>query len=504
MLFVGIDIGTSGARVIAVDKEGTLVAQATSDYPLLVPQPGWTEQNPEDWWNATVKAIQAVVKQLGARAKEIKGVGLTGQMHGSVFLDEAAQPIRPALLWNDQRTAAECEEITRKVGAERLIQLTGNPALTGFTAPKIVWLRNHEPWNFDRVRKVMLPKDYIRYRLTGQYATDVADASGTLLFDVARRQWSAEVCQALEIPLEWLPQAYEGPEVTGQILPGIMALTGLPAWIPVIAGGGDQAAGAVGVGLVDQGKISVSVGTSGVVFAVSDGFSPEPQGRLHAFCHAVPGKWHLMGVMLSSGGSLRWVRDALYTTDTSYDTIGAEAESVPPGAQGLLFAPYLTGERTPHKDPDARGAFVGLGLHHRRPHMARAAMEGIAFGLRDSLELMRGLGITADELRITGGGARGAAWRRIMAAMFGAGLRQMAIDEGPAFGAAILAAVGAGAYPTVAEACAAMVKTGEGEAPDAALQRRYAELYPVWAKSYQTLKPLYQALKEANADGSPD
>jgi xylulokinase len=495
MLFLGIDIGTGGARVVAVDRVGNLVAQAHEEYPLLMPQPGWTEQNPEDWWQATVKAIQAVTKALGARAKEIKSVGLTGQMHGSVFLDNAYQVIRPAILWNDQRTIEECEEITRRVGASRLLELTGNPAITGFTAPKILWLRKHEPENYARINQVMLPKDYIRFRMTGISATDVSDASGTLLFDVAKRTWSGEVCEALDIPLKWLPPAKESPEVTGHVIPGIWALTQIPAGTPVVAGAGDQAAGAVGVGLVEQGKIAVSVGTSGVVFAVSDGPTGDPQGRLHAFCHAVPGKWHLMGVMLSAGGSLRWVRDALYGSAVSYDEIGAEVESVPPGAEGLIFAPYLTGERTPHNDPDARGAFVGLGLHHRRAHLARAAMEGIAFGLKDALVLMSELGISAPGLRITGGGAKGKTWRRIMAAVFASDLQRMAVDEGPAFGAAILGAVGAGVFPDVASACESMCRLGEVEEPNRELVGRYRELYPAFRAAYPSLKPLYKWLK---------
>lgn len=498
MLFLGIDIGTSGARVIAVDREGSLVAQAESTYPTLMPHPGWTEQNPEEWWQATVKAAQAVTKALGARAREIKSVGLTGQMHSPVFLDNRYQVIRPAILWNDQRTTAEVEEITRRVGAERLLQITGNPAVTGFTAPKLLWLRNHEPESYARINQVMLPKDYIRFRLTGISATDVSDASGTLLFDLAQRTWSEQICEALEIPLQWLPPAKEGPEVTGAVLPGIWALTQIPAHTPVVAGGGDQACGAIGVGLYQSGRISVAVGTSGVVSVVTDGPVSYPEGRLHAFCHAVPEKWHLMGVMLSAGGSLAWLRDALYGPEVAYEQIDAEAEAVPPGAEGLLFAPYLCGERTPHLDPDARGAFVGLGAYHRRGHMARAVMEGVAFGLKDSLLLMQEMGIAAPSLRITGGGVRAPLYRRILAAVMAMDLQRMAIDEGPAFGAAILGAVGAKAFPDVESACESICRLAELEEPDRELVGRYRELYPVFRAAYPSLRSLYQWLKSVH------
>lgn len=495
MLFLGIDIGTGGARVIAVDREGNLVAQAEETYPTLMPRPGWTEQNPEDWWQATVKAAQAVTKALGARAREIKSVGLTGQMHGAVFLDNTYQVIRPAILWNDQRTTAEVEEINRRVGAERLLQITGNPAITGFTAPKILWVRNHEPEKYAQINQVMLPKDYIRFRMTGISATDVSDASGTLLFDINERTWSAEICEALEIPLKWLSPAKEGTTVTGTVIPGIWALTQIPAGTPVVAGGGDQAAGAVGVGLYESGRIAVSVGTSGTVSVVTDGPVTYPEGRLHAFCHAVPGKWHLMGVVLAAGGSIQWAREALYAGAAEYEQIEAEAAAIPPGAEGLLFVPYLNGERTPHLDPSARGAFVGLGLHHRRAHMARAVMEGIAFGLKESLLLMQELGIAAPNLRLTGGATKSALCRQILAAVFASDLQEMAIDEGPAFGAAILGAVGAKAFPDVESACESMCRLGELEEPNLELVGRYRGYYPVFRAAYPSLKPLYQWLK---------
>ena len=538
-VYIGIDIGTGGARVLAVDGSGTLVAQATQEYPLLTPRPGWTEQNPEDWWAATAACLRRVTVEVGP--DRVRGVGLTGQMHGSVFLDDQGQVIRPALLWNDQRTQAECDEIVARVGADRLLALAGNRALTGFTAPKVLWLRKHEPEAYARVRHLLLPKDYLRYRLTGEYATDVSDASGTLLLDVAARRWSEPILAALEIDPGILPRLAEGPEVTGYVTPAAAAETGLPAGIPVVGGGGDQAANAVGVGLVSEGAASLALGTSGVVFAatrqpghVRTGYSvganrrdgaatcaagagsPDPAqvvappglpqdslSTVHSFCHAVPGMWHVMGVMLSSGGSLRWLRDSLYARDAAedrqagrepYDRITGEAATVPAGAEGLLFLPYLTGERVPHPDPSARGAFIGIGLQHTRAHFARAVMEGIAFGLRDNLDLIRALGVNVTELRITGGGSRSPLWRTILAAALGVPLRRMAVDEGPAFGAAILAATGTGAYPDVAAACAAMVRTGDAVPVDAELEARYAALLPLFRQAYVQLKPLFPQL----------
>lgn len=502
---IGIDVGTSGVRVLAVGPGGEVLAQASHEHPLMTPRPGWTEQDPADWWQGAQRGLRQVLAQLaaaGTAAAQVAGVGLTGQMHGSVFLGRAGNVVRPAILWNDQRTAEECGEITARVGAGPLMRLTGNPALTGFTAPKILWLRRHEPAAYARVTRIMLPKDYVRYRLTGAVVTDVADASGTLLFDVHARTWSAEVCRALEIPLDMLPPAYEGPEVTGRVSAEAAAATGLPAGTPVVAGGGDQAAGAVGVGLVDEGMVSCSIGTSGVVFAASRTAQVHPEGRLHAFCHAVPGRWHLMGVMLSAGGSLRWLRDALYGAEAAadraagrdpYDRMVAEAADTPPGAAGLIFLPYLTGERTPHADPAARGAWIGLGLQHGRPHMARAVLEGISFGLLDSLELVRAMGVPVPGVRVTGGGARSRFWRELLAAVFGVPITGMAADEGPAYGAAVLAAVGAGLYPTVDAACTAMVRTA-GTVPAACDRGVYPELYEAYRQAYVRLQGLFPRL----------
>ncbi|HWI62734.1 MAG TPA: xylulokinase [Symbiobacteriaceae bacterium] len=503
-MFIGVDIGTSGARVIAVDAAGELAGMATAEYPLLTPKPGWTEQNPSDWWSAVTTCLRQVVEQVGP--ERIKAVGLTGQMHGSVFLDAAGEVIRPALLWNDQRTAAECVQIEERVGKDRLITLCGNRALTGFTAPKVLWLRNNEPANYARLAHLLLPKDYIRLQLTGVYASDVSDASGTLLLDVGARTWSLPIMDALRLNPAILPALYEGSDITGTVTAEAAALTGLPEGTPVVGGGGDQAAGAVGVGLVAPGMASLSLGTSGVVFAASEkpghlaGGAKAPAGlpadaitTVHSFCHAVPGMWHVMGVMLSAGGSLRWLRDSLYPGQ-SYDVITGEAAGVEPGADGLLFLPYLTGERTPHPDPSARGAFVGLGLGHGRGHMARAVLEGIALGLRDNLDLIRALDVPVHELRLTGGGARSPLWREILAGALEAPLRLLAVDEGPAFGAAILAAAGTGHFADVPAACAAMVRPAEGVAVNPALAERYRRLLPVFREGYGQLKPVFPKL----------
>ncbi|HET7807501.1 MAG TPA: xylulokinase [Gaiellaceae bacterium] len=471
--FVGLDVGTTGVKAIAVSQEGDVVARAEREYPLSTPAPGWAEQDPEDWWRASEAALAAV------GADDAAGIGLSGQMHGLVALDEADRVIRPAILWNDQRTAAECEEIERRIGVERLIRLTGNRALTGFTAPKLLWLRTHEPEAYGRIRHVLLPKDYVRLRLTGEYATDVADASGTLLFDVAGRCWSAELLEALELPAEWLPAALESPAPSGRTAGGT----------PVAAGAGDQAAGALGVGVAGPGPLSVVLGTSGVVFAALPAYAPEPEARLHVFCHAVPGAWHAMGVMLSAAGSLRWFRDA-FAPGEPYDRLLAGAEGVEPGADGVLFLPYLSGERTPHADPRARAAFTGLGLEHGRAALTRAVLEGVAYGLRDSLELLRRLGVQAEYGRVSGGGARSRLWLRIVASTLGIPLELTAAEEGAAFGAALLGAVAAGAFADVHEAVAACVRVGERFEPDAGWVRAYEAGYPRFRALYPSLEHL--------------
>jgi len=470
-VLVGLDVGTTGVKALALSPDGTVLARAEREYPLSTPRPGWAEQDPEDWWRASEEALAA----LGVG--EIAGIGLSGQMHGLVALDAADRVLRPAILWNDGRTGAECAEIEERVGLERLISLTGNRALAGFTAPKLLWLRRHEPEVFSRIRHVLLPKDYVRLRLTGERAIDVADASGTLLFDVARRRWSEEVLEDLELPAAWLPAAQESPSVSGFT----------PGGVPVAAGAGDQAAGALGVGVDRPGPVSVVLGTSGVVFAALPAYAADPQARVHAFCHAVPGGWHAMGVMLSAAGSLRWLRD---TAGGSYEELTAEAGRWPAGTEGLLFAPYLAGERTPHADPGARGAFAGLTLRHDRGALARAVLEGVAFGLRDSLELLRELGVSPEAGRASGGGARSALWLTIVASVLGLPLELTAAEEGAAFGAALLGGVAAGVFADVHQAVEACVSVRETVEPDPAWQEAYEAAYPRFRSLYPALRPL--------------
>ena len=487
---VGLDVGTGGARAVAVDEAGEVVAEASSEYPLHSPRPGWTEQDPADWWDGTKAALGRVASEAGG---DVSGLGLTGQMHGSVFLDASGAVIRPALLWNDQRTGRQCEEITEAVGAERLIQIAGNPALTGFQAPKVVWLRDEEPENYARLSRVLLPKDYVRLLLTGEYATDVSDASGTLFLDVKGRDWSGEILGVLEVPLDWMPRTYEGPEVTGTLRRDAAEELGLPPGIPVAAGGGDNAAAAVGTGIVAPGLVSSSVGTSGVLFAHTEGFDPDPSGRLHAFCHAVPGAYHLMAVTLSAGGSLSWWRDTL---GGDFDDMVGAASEIPPGSEGLVFLPYLSGERTPHLDPGARGSFFGLTARHGVPHMTRAVMEGVAFSLREGLEIMRGLGVPIEDVRATGGGARSALWRGLQADVYGEPVRRTAADEGPAYGAALLAGVAAGTYGDVGEASSVVRVREEVTEPDPERVRTYEDYYGVYRSLYPATRDAMSRLTE--------
>jgi len=401
--FLGIDSSTTGVKALLIDKQGTVVGTATSELPISTPKPLWSEQDPADWWNGAANSIKTVLQQTGIAGDAVAAIGLTGQMHGLTLLDENSEVLRPAILWNDQRTGAECDDIHRRIGKEKFIQITGNVALTGFTAPKILWVQKNEPDVYAKIKQILLPKDYIRFKLTGTYASDRAGGAGTVLFDLARRDWSSELLAALDIPAEWLPPTYEGPEITGQVSTEAAAVTGLKAGTPVVGGGGDQAAQAVGVGAVQPGIVALTLGTSGVVFAGTGEAFIEPEGRLHAFCHAVPGRWHLMGVMLSAAGSLRWYRDTL-APGVGFDDLLAPANDIPPGSEGLLFLPYLTGERTPHPDPLARGAFVGLTVRHTQAHMTRSVLEGVAFGLRDSFELMKSVGLAEiTQVRVSGG-----------------------------------------------------------------------------------------------------
>jgi xylulokinase len=485
-VLVGVDVGTSGTRALAVTADGELVAEATRPHELLTPRPGWTEQRPAEWWEAAKAVLREVARD------DIVGLGVTGQMHGSVFLDADGEVIRPALLWNDQRTAEECDEITARVGEARLLELAGNPALTGFQAPKILWLARHEPEAYARVASVLLPKDYVRFKLTGERATDASDAAGTLLLDVRARDWSAEILDALEIPREWLPKVFEGPETTGTVRDDVADELGLPRGLPVAAGGGDNAAAAVGVGVVREGSVSTSIGTSGVLFAHRDEFTPDPSGRVHAFCHAVPDAFHLMAVTLSAGGSLAWWRERL-GCGAGFGELIDEASPVDPGSEGLLFLPYLTGERSPHLDPHARGGFVGLTVRHGRPHMTRAVIEGVAFSMRDGLEIMRGLGTPDHDMRAVGGGARSPLWMQLQADVYGRPIRRTEVDEGPAYGAALLGGVAAGVFADVAEASSRVRLREEVTEPDPERARRYDELYAVYASLYGALRePMHE------------
>ena len=490
---MGLDISTTGAKALIIDESGAVIAVANTPQPISQPKPLWSEQNPADWWAGISASIRSALAQSGLTGDDIAAIGLTGQMHGLVLLDDQGEVLRPSILWNDQRTQAQCDTMTERIGAERLIELTGNPAVTGFTAPKILWVRDNEPDVYARAKQVLLPKDYIRYKLTGSYATDLAGASGTSLLNVAERAWSAEVLDALEIPAEWLPPVHEGTAVTSTISPAGAAVTGLKVGTPVVGGGGDQAAGAIGMGCVTPETIGVTVGTSGVVFAPLSSYAYEPQGRLHAFCHAVPGAWHFMGVMLSAAGSLQWYKDAL-APDLGFDALLAEAADVPAGSEGLFFLPYLTGERTPHPDPLARGAFIGLTSRHKRGHMTRAVLEGVAFGLKDSFTLIDQAGLPEQfEVRISGGGAKSPIWQQIIADVLNAPLVNINTTEGGAFGAAILASVAAGVFDDVASACEAMIQTG-AQVPIGSDVGVYAERYLVYQSLYPTLKDTFTRL----------
>lgn len=499
-LFLGIDVSTTGAKALLVDRSGAIAGTATTPLALSTPRPLWSEQDPHEWWSGTVASIRQALAQAGASADDVVAVGLTGQMHGLVLLDEQRRVLRPAILWNDQRTAQECDEIRERMGGRAaLVKTTGNDALTGFTAPKILWVRRHEPEVYAKARLVLLPKDYVRFRLTGVAAMDKADGSGTLLFDLGARNWSKEVLDRLGIPADWLPPTFEGPEITGRLTAEAAAETGLRTGTPVMAGGGDQAAGAVGAGAVKPGIVALTLGTSGVVFATTSTPLVEPEGRLHAFCHAVPGAWHFMGVTLSAAGSLQWYRDTLAPGE-SFDALVAEAAMVPPGSEGLIFLPYLSGERTPYPDPTARGAFVGLTVRHRRAHLTRAVLEGVAFSMRDCFSLLKEAGLAGiDQVRVAGGGAKSALWRRICAGVLGVELVTVNSTEGAAFGAAILAGVGSGAWPDVPAACDQVIQVTGRTPPDPTEQAAYLSVYREYRRLYPALRESFAALGSLGA-----
>jgi len=495
MRFLGVDVGTGGTRAALIDAQGRVTASSTVEHvPFASPETGWAEQDPRDWWRAATLAIRDALSKNQIRPEQIGAVGFSGQMHGAVLLDKHDNVLRPSIIWCDQRTSTQCIAITEKIGTKRLIELTCNPALSGFTLPKLLWVRQVEPEHWRQVRSVLLPKDYVRLRLTGDKATDVADASGTLLFDVAGRKWSEQMLAAAEIDAAMLPQVYESPEITGVVSSAGAEATGLRAGTPVVAGGGDQAAGAVGMGIVRPGTVSATIGTSGVVFAASDKPALDPKGRVHTFCHAVPGRWHVMGVTQGAGLSLRWFRDQFGAGADDgrdpYTRLTEDAARVAPGANGLLWTPYLMGERTPHLDPHARAALVGLTASHTRAHVVRAILEGVAFSLRDTFEIFKEMNVPVEEIRLGGGGARSKLWRQIQADVYGHVVKTVEAEEGAAYGAALLAGVGAGAWPSVDAACDAVVRIKSAVEPNPEAVEALARQYRIFRLLYPALQPL--------------
>jgi xylulokinase len=492
---IGIDVSTTATKAVLVGEDGDVRGVGVAEYTYVSPRPLWAEQDPALWWDGAISAIRQVLGNTGIDPRDIAAIGLTGQMHGLVLLDDSGAVVRPAILWNDQRTAAECDEIRRRVGKARLISISGNDALTGFTAPKLLWVAGHEPENWKKARTALLPKDYVRFLLTDTRAADAAGGSGTILFDLASRTWSAELLDLLDLEPAMFPPVFEGPEITGVVSTAAAEATGLAAGTPVVAGGGDQAANAVGVGAIDPGIVALSLGTSGVVFSSAEEPAIEPDGRVHAFCHAVPDRWHMMGVMLSAAGSLRWLRDTV-APERSFDELVALASEVQAGSDGLLFLPYLTGERTPHPDPNARGAFVGLTVRHGLGHLVRSVLEGVAMGLKDGLDLMVAAGVEQPEqIRGSGGGTKSAFWRQILADVLGAEIDSTRTAEGAAYGAGLLATVAAGWFDSVGEACAGLVSVTRGESPTTDVGI-YMEAHERYKALYPALKPSFDALAD--------
>jgi xylulokinase len=508
---MGIDVGTTGTRAVIVRPDGGVVGAATGGHqPMAMPRPGWAEQDPEDWWQAAILAVRGALERAGLPGSEIAAVGFSGQMHGVVLLDQTYGVLRPSLIWCDQRSQPQCDWITSQVGAERLIQLVSNPALTGFSAPKLLWVREHEPQIFERAAHFLLPKDFVRFRMTGEFATDVSDASGTLLFDVTRRRWSQEMLSALSLDASLLPRAYESPEITGQITRETALVTGLEAGTPVVAGAGDQAASAVGNGIVLPGRTSATLGTSGVIFAYTEAPKLDPRGRIHTFCHAVPGKWHVMGVTQGAGLSLRWFRENFGASEAwyaervgvdAYELITRQAEQAPPGSDGLLFLPYLMGERTPHLDAEARGMWFGLTAAHTRAHLIRSVLEGVAFSLRDSLEIFQELEIPVEKIYASGGGSRSFLWRQIQADIYRRPLITLRTSEGSAFGAALVAGVGAKIYSSVEESAREAIQVSERMLPRRENEAVYDRLYEVYRHLYPAMREWMHQL--AGEQGSP-
>jgi len=491
MAVLGIDVGTTGSRALVLDEAGRAVSGSAEHEAFRSPQTGWAEQDPDDWWRACQIAVRRALDAAGTSGAAVQAIGLSGQMHGAVLMDAAGAVLRPAIIWCDQRTEAECRWIESTIGASRLLELTSNPALTNFTLTKLIWVRAHEPETWARVRHVLLPKDYVRWRLSGEHAIDVADASGTLMLDVARRRWSSDVLDQVGIDVRLLPRVFESPEICARVSRAAAAALGVPAGTPIVAGAGDQAAGAVGMGITRPGAVSATIGTSGVVFAATDRPVTDPRGRLHTFCHAVPGTWHVMGVTQAAGLSLRWLRDLVASNGgVSYDDLTAEAARVPPGADGVLWAPYLMGERTPHCDPNIRAALVGLAANHGRGHVVRAVLEGIAFSLRDTFTIFSELSVPVERIVVGGGGARSALWREIQANVYGRAVETIAADEGAAYGAAILAGVGARVWGTVDEAVDATVRRGGTTPPQADVAAVMDDRYAHYRRVYPALRAI--------------
>jgi len=505
MYYIGIDIGTSSVKALLIDSGGRVIKTAVPEYSFQTPKPLWAEADPLDWWEATQQAIKELL--LKVQSSEIAGIGLTGQMHGMVAMNKEGSVLRPCIMWNDQRSHLECDEITERVGQKKILSITGNPVLPGFTAPKILWTQKNEPDLFALIDKVVLPKDFIRYKLTGSFFSDVSDASGTSLLDVGKRTWSQEMFDCMGWPISWMPEVTESTEVSAKISAEAATLTGLLEGTPVVAGGGDCAAQAVGSGIVEEGKVSVTLGTSGVVFAQSDEYRVEPNGKLHAFCHAVPGKWHVMGVMLSAAGSFQWYKNQFGMEEqriekeggaNAYETLTKEAQQVIAGSEGLFFLPYLSGERTPHPDPYARGCFIGMSLRHQKKHHTRAVLEGVSYGLNDSLSMMKELGVNPNEIILSGGGSRSALWKQMLADIFATPCAMVNALEGAAYGAAMLAAVGVGGFGTVQEACSSFIQKIETVDPGPNLET-YKRNYPIYKSLYPSLKAQFAKIAESNA-----
>ena len=487
---LGIDVGTGGTRAVLISRDGEIAGSATCEHvPFASPKTGWAEQDPHDWHRATGPAVRQTISAAGIDSSEISAVGLAGQMHGAVLLDENDEVLRPALIWCDQRTQAQCDWLNANIGEQKIIELTSNPALTNFTLTKLLWVRDNEPELWKRFRRVLLPKDYVRFRLTGEHAMDIAEASGTLMLDVAHRRWSEQMMSAAGIPMSCLPKLYESPEICGRISEAGASHTGLSVGTSVVAGAGDQAGGAVGMGIVRAGAVSATIGTSGVVFAATDSPAMDPMGRVHTFCHAVPGRWHVMGVTQAAGLSLRWFRDLL--RGSSYDDLMREAATAPPGSDGVLWAPYLMGERTPYLDPNARGTLTGLAASHTRAHVVRAILEGVAFSLEDTFSLFDEMQVPVRNVRLGGGGARSPLWRQIQADVYGHDVEILAAEEGAAYGAALLAGVGAKFWASVDQACDAVVKVQQQVRPDTKAMKVVAIQYENFRRLYPALKPLF-------------